>query len=110
MMQTIEWDKFESNFVKIVEGEKKRLVCTGWRQVEKAFGTDAPKAVLVMDVVNQDGIMCTPPKVFEVSAIGLIAKFKPLIMEAEKDGKAFIDVSVTRLGIGKGAKYSVEKN
>lgn len=107
----VDWKVFESKFVKVVDGEKKSLVLTGWRTKSKAFAAgDVPKPSLEFDVLSEDGVLCDPPKIFEVTNPGLVAKLKPLILAAETSGAAAVGVTLVRVGIGSNTRYSVTEN
>ena len=78
-MTEIDWKEFEGKYLKIETGEQKTVVLTNWRRGEQKFGDEDPKKALVFDVVEVDGVVCTPSKEYSTSSLALIADFRKMI-------------------------------
>ncbi len=99
----IDWGKFETDFVKMETGVEKKLKLTNWRQ-ESLFD----KPGLRFDVLEEDSV--TVDKTFSITSKRLIQGLRPMIQEAEKQGKKIISVCILRTGEEFDTSYEVKEN
>jgi len=105
----VNWDAFDSHFVKLENDVKKKLVLSTWRNGEAKFDEDkAPKPALVFDVLSEDGKPVT--KEFKATSTLLINKLKPICIKADDNRQGEIVVSITKVGKGTGTQYVVEEH
>jgi len=99
----IEWKKFDTDFVKFEPGVPKKLKLTNWRQ-----GTWFNMPGLRFDVMEEDSIQ--KQKIFSTTSKRLIQALKPIIQQAEAEGRQAILVTITRNGEGLNTTYEIEEN
>lgn len=107
----VNWKAFESNYLIFTEGVPKRLVVTKWEQVESKFKHDdgSAKPALDLEIVEEDGVGCTPVKSWEVTNFKAINLLRPIIEDAEKSGKGVVALIVTRMGKGTATQFAIVK-
>ena len=106
----IDWKKFESSYIKFVEATPKHLIITKWEQVDSSFKdekTGLVKPALDLEVIQEDGVVCSPVKSWELSNVKAIKAIRPLIEKAEREGKNVLSVTVTRMGTGAATVYGI---
>jgi hypothetical protein len=110
----INWDEMLSgNFVKLIDGEAKKLILTNWRPQDKFKDdkTDELRKGITFDVMGEDNLEFDEgtKKEYTVTSIRALAKFKPIIEKAEAAGQEMIKVSIVRVGEGKKTEYSIKE-
>jgi len=106
----IDWDDMlGGSFIKLINGEAKKMRLVDWRpQVNfKDEKTGEPKAGLIFDVVLEDDKPTN--KTWTCTAIKALAKLRPLIEKADAAGVGEINVSVVRVGEGRGTQYDIKE-
>lgn len=100
---SINWDRFNSEFVRLESDVPRKLKMTNWRQ-----GTWFNTPGLRFDVVEVDGNPAN--RIFSTTSKRLIHMLKPFIMRAEAQGKTTITVSICRSGEGLNTAYDVRED
>ena len=99
----IEWEEFNTNYVKLETGVARKLKLTNWRQ-RMWFN----KPGLGFDVLAEDAAPTT--KTFTTTSKRLIQALRPIIQKAEEKGSKVILVSILRTGEGMDTSYEVRED
>lgn len=103
MEKTVDWERFNDQFVRLKTGIEKRLRLKNW-QGGDFFGRPG----IEFDVLQEDDKKDVK-KQFTVTSRRLIRLLKPILLEAEEEGRDTIAVSILRLGDGMNTRYKVEQ-
>lgn len=108
-MGEINWDDMlGGSFIKLVNGEATKMRLTNWRPQEnfKDEKTGEVKPGLVFEVVLENDKKVN--KTWTVTAIKALAKLRPIIEKAVAAKVGEINVSVVRVGEGRGTQYDIK--
>jgi len=108
-MGTIDWDDIlGGSFIKLVNGEAKKMRLTNWKPQENFKDEDGGiKPGIVFEVPLEDDKEVK--KTWTVTAIKAMAKLRPIIEKAEEAGVNEVNVSVVRVGEGRGTQYDIKE-
>ena len=109
---SIDWKQFEGSYVKIADGQTKRMALSDWELVESKFkneGDDKGKPALNFSVLEEDGVACLPGRQWELSNVKAIKLLRPIVEKAEAFGAKVVYVQVTRVGSGTSTVYAVSE-
>lgn len=100
----IDWNAFQSKYLKMENGRQYDLVLSNWRFERKTFGAQEqnPKPTLVFDVLKVNDIEYTiAPLEWSTASPSLAWELKAIIERAENHGKIAISVRIKRTLEGK---------
>ena len=100
-MSDIDWNKFDTDFVRIETSAAKRLKLTNWRQ-----GSWFNMTGIRFEVTEEDSKKVS--KVFTTTSKRLIRALKPFIMKAETQKETVVSISILRVGEGLNTFYEVK--
>ena len=100
---TIEWKKFQMEYIKLEPGIAKTLRLTNWRQ-----GSWFNKPGLQFDVIEEDSKPVS--KAFSTTSKRLIKALQPIIVRAEEQDRNKISITIRRTGEGMDTSYEVAEN
>jgi len=98
--KTINRDESKRRFVRLVTDTEKLLKLTNWRE-----GVWFEKSGIGFDVLEEDNV--DVQKQFTVTSRRLLKALKPIVMNAEKEGRDAVVVSILRTGEGYDTEYNV---
>jgi len=98
-MTEIEWEKFDTDFIRLETGIAKRLKLANWR-----LGSWFNMPGIRFEVIEEDGKKVS--KAFTTTSKRLIRAIKPFIVKAGKE--TAISVSILRVGEGLNTFYEVQ--
>ena len=96
MNNKIEWEQFQSRFLRIEPGDQADVTLTNWRQEKRSFGDNGPRPALVFDVTAIDEKAQTPLLEWSTTSSQLAEEFRRMIERAEKQEKEFLVVRMKR--------------
>jgi hypothetical protein len=100
---TIDWTRFEENFIRLDTGIEKKLRLTNWRP-----GNWFNMPGIGFDVLEEDDVD-VKDKVFTTTSKRLIRKLRPIIEKTTEQGLSEISVAITRVGEGTNTHYIVRE-
>lgn len=100
---SIDWNRFESDYVRLETNVPKQIRLRNWQQ-----GVWFNMPGLQFDVVEEDGQ--TVRKLLRTTSKRLIRALRPVIMKAIEDNRETVSVVLTRLGEGVNTTYDVTHN
>ena len=102
----IDWELFASDYVKIEDGNTVELVLSNWKQTQKLIEGENRDGIY-FDVTQEDGK--DVKKKLDTTSKTLINALKPLVQNAEKEGRTEFKCRITRTGLNKNTRYAVKE-